>query len=302
MIRSKFGEIKKHMFIYILLLPALLATLVFSYFPLPGILMAFKEYDIFKGFFRSDWAGLKYVKEVFQIPMLTGSIWNTLEINVLSLIVCFPAPIILALLLNEIRNTMYKRVIQTLTYLPHFLSWIAIIGIAYSFYAVNGTLNDFRVLLLGKDTVREMFLAKQSLFIPNVLILNVWKETGWSCIIYIAAIAALDIQLYEAAVIDGANRLQQLLYITLPGILPTAMILLILKLGQLFASNFELIYGLQNPFISFEVIATVVFKNGIQQGNYSLATALGFMQGLVAFLLTVTANKISKKASGIALW
>lgn len=299
-----FVRLKKYMFVYLLLAPALIATFIFNYLPLPGILIAFKDFDIFEGIFKSPWApefGLKYIKEIFQVPMIYESILNTLNISVLLLIVGFPAPILLALLLNEVRVAAFRRTIQTLSFLPHFLSWISVIAIAYSFYSLSGPLNDLMAAWYGEDK-RQMFLASQSFFVPNVIILSLWKELGWSCIIYLAAIAALDVQQYEAACIDGASRLQQIVYITLPGILPTAMILLILKLGGLFASNFELIYGLQNPFISFEVISTVVYKSGIQQANYPMATALGFINGLVALFLTFVSNRISKKVSGVSVW
>lgn len=297
-------RLKKYVFVYILLAPALIATFVFNYLPLPGILIAFKDYDIFEGILKSPWAsdfGLKYIKDIFQVPMIYQSIFNTLYISVLLLIIGFPAPILLALLLNEVRNSGFRRVIQTLSFLPHFLSWISVIAIVYSFYAISGPLNDFLAIFFGEGA-RQMFMAKQSLFVPNVIIINLWKELGWSCVIYLAAIAALDVQQYEAACIDGATRFQQIRYITIPGIIPTAMILLILRLGGLFASNFELIYGLQNPFINFEVISTVVFKSGIQQANYSMATAVGFMNGVVAFVLTFASNKISNKVSGISVW
>lgn len=294
--------IKRDSFFYLLLLPALVITFIFAYMPLPGLIVAFEDYDIFKGMFGSPWVGLKHIKEIFEMPAIMESIWNTLTISVLSLIVAFPAPIILALLLNELKDGLFKRTIQTVSYLPHFLSWISVIGIVSTLYAAYGPINDIRVALFGEGTERILFLAQQNLFVPNVLMLTVWKDTGWGSIIYLATLSSIDPQLYEAAYIDGASRWQQARYITLPGLMPTAMLLLILRLGGLFASNFELIYGLQNPFINYEVISTVVFKSGIQQGNYSLSTALGFVQGLLAFLLTAASNSISKRLSGIAIW
>lgn len=300
--KNTWKQIRKHEQFYLLLLPAVVIVFIFSYIPIPGIAVSFMEYDIFKGFWGSKWVGLANIRTLFELPMMTQAIWNTLLVSLLTLLVAFPAPIVLALFLNELRNGIYKKVVQTIFYLPHFLSWIAVIGIAYAFFALYGPLNDLRVELFGASTERIFFLSKPSLFIPNVLMLNLWKETGWSAIIYLAAIASIDPKLYEASYIDGAGRFKQMRYITLPAILPIVVILLVLNLGGLFQANFELIYGLQNPFIQFEVIQTVIFKNGIQQGEYGVTTALGFIQGLIALILTLLANKAAKKISGIGIW
>ncbi|MBB6735574.1 sugar ABC transporter permease [Cohnella sp. CBP 2801] len=298
----RWQQMKKDKYLYILLAPAILFVFVFVYMPLPGIMVAFKDYDVFKGFWGSDWVGLEHIREVFELPMIGDAVVQTLLISTLTLLVCFPAPILLALLLNELRLKLFKRVAQTLLYLPHFLSWISVIGIAYAFYSIYGPLNDIRLWLFGADTERVMFLANQNFFIPNVLLLSLWKETGWSTVIFLASIAAVDPQLYEAAYIDGAGRFKQTIHITLPSILPTVMIMLIFQLGNLFQSNFELIYGLQNPFVNTEVISTVIYKQGIQQGAYALSTALGFIQGLIAFILTVAANFLSKKLTSSGIW
>lgn len=299
---SKWRQIRKDKLLYLLLTPAVALVFIFSYLPMPGILVAFKDYDVFKGFWGSDWVGLRHIREVFELPMMTEAIGQTLLLSTLTLLVCFPAPILLALLLNELRLQLFKRFAQTLLYLPHFLSWISVIGIAYAFYSLYGPLNDIRLWLLGPGTERTMFLADKSFFIPNVLLLSLWKETGWSTIIFLAAIASVDPQLYEAAYMDGAGKFKQALHVTLPTILPTVMIMLIFQLGHLFQSNFELIYGLQNPYVDTEVISTIIFKQGIQQGAYALSTALGFIQGLIALLLTVGANAVSKKLTSSGIW
>lgn len=295
-------KIKRDKFIYILLLPALLLTFVFAYLPMPGILVAFQDYNIFKGIMHSPFVGMKHIIDFFQTPKLMGSVWNTLKISVLCLVLGFPAPIILALLFNELKTGVFKRTIQTMSYLPYFLSWISVIGMVAAIYAVYGPLNDLRVMLFGPNTERMLFLGEQSLFIPNVLILTLWKETGYGSVIYLAAISSIDSQQYEAAEIDGASRFRQAIHVTLPGIMPTAIILLIMRLGGLFGSNFELIYGLQNPFINFEVISTIVYKYGIQNGDYSLAAAVGFVQGLIAFLLMAASNYFSKKVTEVGIW
>lgn len=293
---------KKDKFIYVLLSPALILTLIFCYLPMPGIFVAFQDFDIFKGILHSPFVGMKHIVEFIQTPKLMGAVRNTLVISILYLIIGFPMPILLALLFNELRNGLFKRVIQTVSYMPYFLSWISVIGIFFSFYSLYGPLNNLIVSLFGQDTERILFLAEQKLFVPNILFLSIWKEAGWGSVIYLAAITSIDSSLYEASAIDGANKFQQIKYITLPGIMPTVVILLILAMSGLFGSNFELIYGLQNPFINFEVISTIVYKYGIQNSNYSLAAAVGFVQGLIAFLLIVGSNYISKKVTEIGIW
>jgi putative aldouronate transport system permease protein len=299
---KNFVYVRKNYGLYLMLLPAIVATFVFAYLPMPGILVAFKDYNIFKGPFGSPWSGLRNIYRVFELPGVVQSIWNTLTLSIYTLLITFPTPIIFALLLNEMRSMWYKRVVQTISYLPYFLSWISVIGIAMNLYSLYGPINDLLVAINGPNIERTLFLANPSFFVPNILILTVWKSLGWDSIIYLAAITSIDPQLYEAAVLDGAGKVKQAWYITMPGLLPTTMILLILRLGGLFGSNFELVYGLQNPFINYEVISTIVYKMGIQQADYSLATAVGFLQGIVALVLTLLANKASKAVSGTAIW
>ena len=295
------NTLRRNIVIYIMLDPAVLSTLIFKYLPLPGLILSFMDYNPLLQF-KSPWVGLENFKTIFTLPMFTDAIFNTVVISVLTLAVLWPAPIILALLINEVHNKVFKRVVQTVSYLPHFLAWVSVIGIASSLFAIYGPVNDLLVMLGGEGTERVMFMSKQELFIPFVLILSVWKEIGWGSIIYLAAITSIDSQLYEAANIDGANRWQQFLHVTLPGLAPTIIMLLILKMGSLFASNFELIYGLQNPFINYEVVATLVYKQGILNGNYSVATAFDLVQGLIGCILVYTTNKISNLVSDISIW
>jgi len=298
---SKFlGAIKKHAPFYILLLPAILITFVFVYLPMPWILISFQDFNILKGMGGSEWVGLANFKEIIEMPALLSAVVNTLNLNVLALVIGFPLPIILALLINEMKHGIYKKSIQTISYMPHFLSWISVIAIAYNIFSLEGPINELRMKMGAEEPI--LYMAKQSLFIYNYLILMIWKDIGWNSIIYLAAITGVDQQLYEAAKIDGANRFKQVWHITLPCILPTAMILLILNLGSMFSSNFELVYGLQNPYIDYDVISTLIFKNGIQDTKYSLGTAISLLQGIIAFILVAASNKISKKISGVAIW
>lgn len=297
----KAQSIRKDVPLYILLLPIILLTFFFKYLPMPGVVMAFMDYDIFQGF-NSPWVGWDNFIEIFTVPSISASILNTLKLSVLNMIITFPLPIIFALLLNEIRSSAFKRIVQTISYLPHFLSWVAAIGMAYSIYSVDGIINDVRVMLMGEGTERIRFLASQSFFIPNALIISIWKTLGWSSIVFLSAIAGIDAELYEAANIDGANRFKQCIHITVPSIMPTAVMLFILNIGGILSDNFDLVYGLQNAFIDFETLSTVVYKQGIAGGNYSVATALGLFQSGIGFLLVVGANWLSRKVNDIALW
>jgi len=293
--------LRKNFFLYILVLPAVLLTFYFSYLPMPGVIISFMDYDVFKGFL-SPWIGLENFKELFSLPLFAQATANTVYLSFLNLVIVFPIPILFALLLNEIKCTAYKRIVQTVSYLPHFLSWIAVIGMAQSVYSTYGIVNDLRINILGEATERIRFLASQGFLIPNIITLTLWKSVGWSSIIYLSAITGIDEQLYEAARVDGASKFKQCLYITIPSILPTAVMLFVLQIGSLFRDNFDLVYGLQNAFIDFETISTVIYKHGITGGNYSMATAIGLFQGGIGFVLVILANYFSKKINDVALW
>lgn len=293
---------RKDIPLLILLLPALITVIMFAYLPLSGLLVAFKDYKGKLGIFGSPWAdmwGMANFVEIFTVPGLTDAIWNTLYWNILSLLIGFPLPIIFALLLDEVRHKRFKSVVQTISYLPYFLSWIAVTGMASSLLSQYGIINDVIKSITGE---RIIFLGDEKYFLPVYLFLVVWKSVGWDSIIYLSSISSVAPELYEAARIDGAGRVKQVWHVTLPALVPTAMILLILKVGQLFGSNFELVYGLQNPAWNDEVISTAVYNYGIGQGRYALATALGFAQGIVALVITMLANKISDKLTSISMW
>lgn len=285
--------------LYLMLLPAAAILLFFSYGPMPGLVMAFQDFSIFRGFLDSEWVGLENFIAIFSQTKFVTAILNTILVSLLSLLITFPAPIILALLINEIKNKFFKRFVQTTSYLPHFLSWISVVGLVQLLFAKDGLVNDFRIWLGAEE--RIMFLAQQGSFIWFIVGTTLWKEVGWGTIIHLANLTSISPQLYEAAEIDGAGYFHKLRYITLPHMLPTVIILLIFQLGKLFQSNFDLIYGLQNPFIDFEVISTIIYQTGIKSGNYSMSTAIGFVEGLIALMLVLGANKLSKKVSGSGL-
>lgn len=286
--------------LYLLLLPAILVTLIFAYGPMPGLIMAFEDFSIYKGIFGSDWVGLDNIRSIFRQSKFLGAIWNTLYSNLLCLITGFPAPIILALMIHEIKNKKFKKFVQTASYLPHFLSWISVVGIVQLMFGRDGLINDFRMWLGAAE--RISYLGIQDLFIWFIVFVPFWKGLGWSTIIHLANLTSINPELYEAAEVDGANYFHKLRYITIPHMLPTCMILLIFNMGSLFGSNFELVYGLQNPYIDFEVISTIVYQTGLQNGNYSMSTAIGFVNGLVALVLVLGTNWLSKKISGTGIW
>lgn len=298
--RRKFlREIMRDRYLYLMLLPAIVVVILFAYAPMYGLIMAFQDYNAFKGFSGSEFVGLDNFRRIFTQSNFLKAIWNTLYVSLLGLVTTFPAPILLALLLNELKNGWFKKSVQTISYLPHFLSWISVVGLVHLMFGRDGLINDFRMALGAEE--RMIYLAEQNLFIWFILGTSLWKEVGWGTVIHLANLSSINPELYEAASIDGASRLQKIRFITLPHMIPTVLILLIFKMGSLFGSNFELIYGLQNPYIDFDVISTIVYEVGISGGNYSLSTALGFAQGIIALILVLMSNGFSKKVSGAGI-
>lgn len=297
------NSFRKNIPFYLILLPAVITVFMMQYLPMFGLLIAFKDYNVRAGIFGSPWAemgGFANFAYIFKTPAFMDAVWNTLWLNLLSLLFSFPAPVILALLINEVGHTGFKRTVQTISYLPHFLSIAAVTTIVNQLLSNYGLLNA----LLQAIGIEPVFLLEsETAFVPTYVITEIWQTVGWGTIVYLATITGINSDLYEAAQIDGANRLQQVLNITFPSILPTTMILLIMKMGTLFGSSFEMVYGLQNPVAwTKDVIATAVYKYGIGQGEYEVSTALGLMQGVIAFGLTFIANTISKKVSNVSMW
>ncbi|MBS4191602.1 sugar ABC transporter permease [Bacillus sp. FJAT-49705] len=288
-------RIVKDKYLILLLLPGILYFLIYRVVPMVGIVIAFKDYSAFRGFVDSPWVGLKYFKLIFQDTEVLRVIWNTLQISFLQIFFAFPISIVLALMINEVRNQFFKRVVQSIVYLPHFLSWVVVIGITVIFLRSEGLLNTFLVHAFGMNPID--FLTDPNLFKPIVILQVIWKESGWGTIIFLAALAGVDPALYEAAAMDGANRWRQIWHITLPAIKSTIIILLILRLGNVMETGFEQIFLMLNPFNmeSGNVLDTFVYFKGIQQANYSFATAVGLFKGLVGLVLVFVANRLAKK-------
>jgi putative aldouronate transport system permease protein len=303
---SKIGEtmkfLNRHRALYIMILPGMLYFIVFKYFPLLGSVIAFKDYNIFKGFMASEWVGLKWFEQFITYPNLKRLLLNTLIISFYQIIFTFPAPIILAVLLNEMKNMVFKRVVQTVLYLPHFLSWTIVFGFVYMMLSVQtGFINEV-IKAMGGTPVN--FLQKADYFRTIIIASGVWKEMGWSAIIFLAAIAGINPSLYEAAKIDGAGRFKQFRYITFPGMLPAMMILLLLKIGHILDLGFEQIYLFLNPLVlsTGDVLDTYAFRVGILGGKYSLTTAIGLFKSVIGFLLLIIANRASKATTGEGLY
>ncbi len=299
-----FKRIFRQWDLQLMVLPALLFILVFSYIPMYGVLMAFQDYNLFKGFTGSPWVGVKHFEMFFNAPEFWMVIRNTVVISLFKLLIGFPAPILLALMLNEVRSRVFKRTVQTISYLPHFLSWVIVSGFVMSMLSTeNGSVNMLlQQLNLINDPIN--FLSLPQYFWSILVTTGVWKEIGFSSIVYLAAIAGVDPYMHEAASIDGAGKLRQMFSVTLPAILPVIIVFLILAIGNLLSAGFEdiLLLG-SNPVLRdvSDVLDTYVYRIGIQNNRYSYATAAGLFKSLIGVFLLVGANYAARK-SGNSLW
>jgi putative aldouronate transport system permease protein len=294
--------IKRTWMLYLMLFLPMAFFVVFRYVPMANIVIAFKDYNIFTGVGASPWVGFKWFGQAFTDPGFMLALRNTLVLNILDLLCGFPAPVILALLLNELSYKGYKKVTQTIIYLPHFLSWIIISGIAVQLFAPgDGVVN----LALGKLGVGPVdFLMNNGGWIGTYITLGIWKEMGWGTIIYLAAITGINPELYEAAEVDGANRWGKIWHVTLPSIRPTIIVLLIMNLGRILGSEFDRPYTLANPLVMqvADVISTMVYRVGIRNGQFSLTAAIGLFQSVVCVLFLVAANSLAKKFGERGIW
>ena len=288
--------------LYAMCLLPMILVVIFKYFPIYGIVMAFERYTPSKGFFHSEFVGLKYFIQFFKDPFCFRIIKNTVLLSLYSLLWTFPAPIILALLLNEVRHERYKKVVQTVTYLPHFISVVILVGLMKElFSAVDGIVNK-PIVALGGNAIN--FFSEPGWFRTLYIGSSLWQGVGYNSIIYLAALAGIDTEQYEAARIDGANRLQKILYITLPGIMPTTVILLIMRMGSLFSNDFQKILLMYSPatYSTADVISTYTYRYGLENANYSYAAAIGLMLSVISFVFVLGANEFSKRVSENSLW
>lgn len=295
------GKFARYRNIYLMLIPVILYYAIFYYIPMFGNIIAFQDYKISRGIFDSDFVGFKNFLMFLKDYNFWRLLKNTVRINLYGLVLGFPAPIIFALLLNEVRNIWFKKTVQTITYMPHFISAVVAASLVLDFVSNDGVINGV-ITALGGQKVEFMTRAKYFPMIYTVS--NIWQQLGWNSIIYISALAGIDQELYEAASIDGASRWRQTLHITLPGLLPTIAILLIMQVGRMLTVGFEKIILLYNPAIyeTADIISTYVYRKGILEANYSYSAAVGLFNSVINFMLLLFANTFSKKVSGSGLF
>ena len=294
-------DLRKHWMAYLMLLPVMAYFVIYKYFPMYGLQIAFKNYKPALDIQGSKWVGLKHFHSFFQSIFFGRLIRNTLTISVTSLIFSFPAPIILALLLNEVKSNGFKKTVQTITYLPHFISLVVMCGLIKIFSQGNGLFNDIIIVFGG---TRQALLANPGLFVPIYIISGIWQSIGWGSIIYLAAITGIDPELYDAATVDGAGKLRQAWHITLSGIAPTIITLSILQVGKLMSVGYEKILLLYNDLVMdrADVISTYVYRRGLLEANYSFSAAVGMFNSIINFILVLSANAISRKVTETSLW
>ena len=295
-------DLRKNWFVYLLAIPVVAWFLVFCYGPMWGVLIAFKDYKPLLGFAQSEWVGLKHFIDFFQGPYFWRVTKNTLLLNVWGIVFGFTAPIILALLLNEIRDGKFKKTVQTITYMPHFISLVVVCGIIHIFTADEGIVTQVLQWITGKDYTS--LLGYSGFFRPIYTFSGIWQNIGWDSIIYLAAMSSIDPALYEAAEIDGIGRVKKMWYITLPQITPIIVILFIFAVGGLMASGYEKIILLYNPLIydTADVIASYVYRRGLREASLSFSTAVGLFSAVINFALLWATNRIARRTSEVSLW
>lgn len=295
-------EIKKHKVLYLFMLPCVIWLLVFCYAPMAGNILAFKNYRFDLGIFGSEWAGLKHFKAFMSSPEFWLTIRNTLIISGLKILFCFPAPIILALLLNEVRAPKFKRAIQTMSYLPNFVSWAVVVSLMTAIFTpYGGIFNDIRKSM-GLEAIFVM--GEKNAFYPLVIFSDMWKGVGWGSIVYLAAITGVDQGLYEAATIDGANRWQCTWHITLPGISTTIGIMFIMAVGGILNAGYDQILLLQQPANTqiSQILDTYILQTGIRYGKFEYATAIGLFKSVFSLILVSLTNYLTQKYAEVGLW
>lgn len=292
---------QKNWELYVLLTPVILYFLIFHYFPLYGLQIAFKDFIATKGITGSPWVGFKHFERFFDSYYFWRLIKNTLGIGIFTLAVSFPIPIILALMLNEIKSLRYKKFVQTVIYAPHFLSTVVVVGMLLLFLKTDGLVNQV-IQLFGGTAIS--FITEPAWFKSLYVFSDVWQTMGWSSIIYIAALAAVDPAQHEAAMIDGASKFQRIIHINIPAIMPTIVILFILNAGSVMAVGFEKVFLMQNDLnmSTSDVISTFVYRSGILEAQYSFSAAVGLFNSLINFIMLIMVNQIAKKVNETSLW
>ncbi|MCY9693605.1 ABC transporter permease [Paenibacillus alginolyticus] len=294
--------VKKNWQLYLIILPSLVYLIIFKYVPMAGVQIAFKNYMVTKGIWGSDWIGIKHFVDFFHLPIFWRVIKNTSLLSLYSLLIGFPAPIILALALNELRNGIFKRAVQLVTFAPYFISTVIMVSIIMLF--LSPQLGFVHLLADKFGFPAENIMSKPEYFKTVYVLSDVWQFTGYASVIYIAALAGVDPHLYEAAKVDGASRFQRMIHIDLPSLMPTAVILLILNAGQIMNVGFEKVYLMQNAINvgASEVISTYVYKMGLVGANFSFSAAVGLFNSIVNLLLLIVVNYVARKNSETSLW
>lgn len=300
--RAFLPKFKQYLPFYIFLVPAVIWFAIFAYYPMSGIAIAFQRFRFSSGFFGGEFVGLQYFRDFMTDPYFWNIFRNTIVISVVQLFFGFPAPIILALMLNEVKARKFKRTVQTVSYLPYFVSWIVVYTLITNFFSpTTGLLNELRV---NRGLQPIYYLGRRELFLPFVVLSDIWKNIGYGSIIYLAALAGVDPELYDAASVDGANRWRQLWNVTIPGIVPIIGITFILNMGGILGANMEQLLLLQTPntYDVSEVIDTFVLKRGLNMNQFDYATAVGLFRSVITLVLVVAVNQISKKTTEISLF
>ncbi|MCK9478698.1 MAG: ABC transporter permease subunit [Firmicutes bacterium] len=293
--------IKNEKSLYIMIIPVLLYYIIFCYIPMGGAIISFKHFSPAQGLWNSPWVGFQWFEEFFRSPYFARTFTNTLRISLATILFGFPAPILFALLINELHGTKFKRIVQTLSYMPHFVSLVVTCGMVIEFTRYNGVITQVLGIF---GFPQKTMLQEPNLFMPVYVISGIWQEVGWGSIIYLSALVGIDQQLYEAARIDGAGRIRQTINITLPCLLPTIIIMLILRIGGLMNVGFEKIILLYNDAVmsKADVISSYVYRKGLLEANWSYSTAVGLFNGLINCILLISANTITRKFADTKLW
>ncbi|OAS23081.1 ABC transporter permease [Paenibacillus oryzisoli] len=295
-------KISRSRYLLLLFLPCFIWYVMFKYLPMFGIIISFKNYNLYKGIWASDWVGFKYYLQFFKNPDFFILMRNTFLLSLYKLIVGFPAPIMLALLLNELTHKLFKRFVQSVSYLPHFISNVVVASMVIMFLSPSSGVVNRMIESLGFHPIN--FMVKAELFRPIYALSEIWQHVGWETIIYLAALTAIDPMLYEAAEIDGASRWQKMKAVTLPGIMPAIVIILILNVGHVLEVGFEKVYLLSNPatYETADIISTYVYRVGLTQGSFSYASAIDLFTGIISLILILGTNYVSRKFGDTSLW